>query len=102
MSELRADMMGNVPKNGQGVCESANSSMCKGRKTHNKNSTLIYLRHLHSMTPNAGKSAIGAVNKGRTKMKKRKNTKDDDAFVAGVLFIGICLIIMIVIVLIGG
>ena len=36
------------------------------------------------------------------KMKKRKNTKDDDAFVAGVLFIGICLIIMIVIVLIGG
>lgn len=36
-------------------------------------------------------------------MKKRKNTnKDDDALIAGVLFIGICLIIMIVIVLIGG
>lgn len=35
-------------------------------------------------------------------MKKRKNTKDGDAFIAGVLFIGICLIIMIVIVLIGG
>jgi len=36
-------------------------------------------------------------------MKKRKNTnKDDDAFIAGVLFIGICLIIMIVVVLIGG
>lgn len=35
-------------------------------------------------------------------MKKRKNTQDDDALVAGVLFIGICLIIMTVIVLIGG
>lgn len=35
-------------------------------------------------------------------MKKRKNTKDDDAFISGVLFIGICIIIMIVIVLIGG
>jgi hypothetical protein len=35
-------------------------------------------------------------------MKKRKNTKGDDAFIAGVLFIGVCLIIMIAIVLIGG
>ncbi len=35
-------------------------------------------------------------------MKKRKNTQDDDAVVAGALFIGICLIIMIVIVLVAG
>lgn len=35
-------------------------------------------------------------------MKKRKNTQDDGAIVAGALFIGICLIAMIVIVLIGG
>ena len=35
-------------------------------------------------------------------MKQRKNTNDDDTFMAGVLFIGICLIIMIVVVLIGG
>lgn len=35
-------------------------------------------------------------------MKKRKNTQDDDALIAGMLFIGICFIIMIVIVLIGG
>lgn len=35
-------------------------------------------------------------------MKKRKNTKDDDAFVAGVLFIGICLVIMLTFILVWG
>lgn len=35
-------------------------------------------------------------------MKKRKNTKDDDAFVAGVLFIGICLVIMLAFILVWG
>lgn len=35
-------------------------------------------------------------------MKKRKNTKDDDALVAGVLFIGLCLVIILAIIVIGG